>query len=94
MLPSGKQIFSAVEDRFVMEDWHNFGADYDKTLMCWFQSFKDSWEILSQEYDHRFYRMWIYYLLACAGCFRARAIQSWQIVLAPHGIRSGFHYRR
>ena len=22
-----------------MEDWHNFGADYDKTLMAWYANF-------------------------------------------------------
>lgn len=94
MLPSGKQIFNAMEGKFVMEDWHNFGADYDKTLMAWYRNFTDGWEALSQAYDHRFYRMWTYYLLACAGCFRARQIQLWQIALSPHGIRSGFRYRR
>ena len=32
MLPSIAQIAKAMEGLFVMEDWHNFGPDYDKTL--------------------------------------------------------------
>lgn len=33
-LPSVRQIANASEPHFVMEDWHNFGADYDTTLMA------------------------------------------------------------
>lgn len=33
-LPSVRQIAKASEPHFVMEDWHNFGADYDTTLMA------------------------------------------------------------
>ena len=28
-----------MEGLFTMEDWHNFGADYDKTLMAWHKNF-------------------------------------------------------
>ncbi|MBW2591692.1 MAG: class I SAM-dependent methyltransferase, partial [Deltaproteobacteria bacterium] len=73
-----------------MEDWHNFGADYDKTLMAWYHNFKSNWEALKENYDERFYRMWTYYLLACAGCFRARQMQLWQIVFSPKGIPGGY----
>ena len=43
MLPSVNQIGKAAEGLFVMEDWHNFGADYDKTLMAWAANFKNQW---------------------------------------------------
>ena len=33
-LPSVRHIAEASDGRFVMEDWHNFGADYDRTLMA------------------------------------------------------------
>lgn len=85
-LPSITQIGTAIEGAFVMEDWHNFGPDYDKTLMAWFTRFDRRWHILGEKYDQRFYRMWKYYLLACAGAFRARHTQLWQIVLSPKGI--------
>jgi len=95
MLPSAKQITEAIEGIFVLEDWHNFGSDYDKTLMHWFENFKGSWHILKKNYDERFFRMWKYYLLSCAGSFRARYNQLWQIVLSPKGIPGGYraHYK-
>lgn len=86
MLPSAKQITNAAEGLFVMEDWHNFGADYDKTLMAWHEKFEQAWPDLKADYDERFYRMWRYYLLSFAGTFRARAIQLWQIVYSKNGV--------
>ncbi|GLI35213.1 cyclopropane fatty acyl phospholipid synthase [Desulforhabdus amnigena] len=94
MLPSAKQICSAVEGIFVLEDWHSFGADYDKTLMHWFRNFHESWEILKKDYDERFYRMWKYYLLSCAASFRARMNQLWQVVLSPKGVLGGYKPER
>jgi cyclopropane-fatty-acyl-phospholipid synthase len=76
---------------FVMEDWHNFGADYDKTLMAWNENFEKNWPLLQSKYGDRFYRMWKYYLLSCAGVFRARGIQLWQIVFSKSGVLSGYH---
>lgn len=90
MLPSPKQICKAIEGRFVLEDWHNFSADYDKTLMQWFKNFHTNWSSLQKNYSERFYRMWEYYLLACAGTFRARKNQVWQIVLSPRGVPGGY----
>jgi cyclopropane-fatty-acyl-phospholipid synthase len=75
-----------------MEDWHNFGEDYDKTLMAWHARFEDAWPTLQARYGERFYRMWRYYLLCCAGTFRARDNQLWQVVLSPGGRAGG--YRR
>ncbi len=92
MLPSVAQVGKAVEGVFVMEDWHNFGADYDKTLMAWWRRFRDGWPGLEEHYGGRFYRMWRYYLLTCAGAFRARHTNLWQIVLSPEGVPGG--YRR
>jgi cyclopropane-fatty-acyl-phospholipid synthase len=89
-LPSIKQIGGAVEGLFVMEDWHNFGAHYDKTLMAWFENFDRNWEQIKSKYDERFYRMWKYYLLNSAGSFRARHVQLWQIVLSKKGVISGY----
>ena len=90
VLPSAKQLTDAIENVFVLEDWHNFGSYYDKTLMHWFQNFHNNWHRLKDNYDERFYRMWKFYLLACAGTFRARVNQVWQIVLSPKGIPGGY----
>ncbi len=88
MLPSAKQIATASEGIFVLEDWHSFGPDYDKTLMAWHKNFVKNWHKLN--YDQRFYRMWKYYLLACAGSFRARQNQLWQIVFSKDGVKEGY----
>jgi cyclopropane-fatty-acyl-phospholipid synthase len=90
MLPSARQIAAASEGLFVLEDWHNFGPDYDKTLMAWYANFRDRWNELRKRYDRRFYRMWRCYLLTCAGSFRARKNQLWQIVFSPRGVASGY----
>ncbi len=87
MLPSIRQIAEAIEGRFVMEDWHNFGPDYDRTLMAWHRNFTSAWPKLKERYGERFRRMWEFYLLSCAGAFRARSIQLWQIVLTHQGSR-------
>ena len=90
MLPSIAQIGRAMEGRFVMEDWQNFSADYDPTLMSWFSNFDQAWPTLRVRYGERFYRMWKYFLLAFAGAFRARRNQLWQIVLSPRGVPGGY----
>lgn len=90
MLPSIKQIAKAIEGKFVMEDWHSFGSDYDKTLMSWFNNFSNSWETIKDNYDDQFFLMWKYYLLSCAGAFRARSNQLWQIVLSKNGVPGGY----
>jgi len=89
-LPSIKHISSAVEGKFVVEDLHNFGADYDKTLMAWHDNFEAHWNKHKNKYSETFYRMWRYYLLSCAGAFRARDIQLWQWVFSRSGVRGGY----
>lgn len=81
ILPDLGQICRAIENRFVIEDLQNFGPDYDKTLMAWHSNFKNQYKEIQSQYNERFYRMWEFYLLICAGAFRARDIQLWQIVM-------------
>ncbi len=85
MLPSIAQLASSSEHLFIVEDLHNFGPDYDKTLMAWFENFKDHWDEIKKFYDNRFFRMWKYYLLSCAGGFRARELELWQFVFSKGG---------
>ncbi|TVQ41671.1 MAG: cyclopropane fatty acyl phospholipid synthase, partial [Wenzhouxiangella sp.] len=88
VIPSTAQLTQAMEGRFMLEDWHNFGPDYDRTLMAWEENFRAAWPDLktSEQLDERFYRMWRYYLLSCAGAFRARGLHLWQIVLSQGGL--------
>jgi cyclopropane-fatty-acyl-phospholipid synthase len=92
LLPSMVQLCKAFENLFVMEDWHSFGADYDKTLMAWYDNFDKNWNNIKSRYSDRFYRMWKYFLLSAAGSFRSRCRnQLWQIVLSRNGIPGGYH---
>ena len=92
MLPSVAQIGKAIEGLFVMEDWHNLGTDYDKTLMAWDKNFDNSWDKIKNKYNDRFYRMWKYFLVSSAGAFRARnRNQIWQIVLSKKGVLGGYN---
>jgi cyclopropane-fatty-acyl-phospholipid synthase len=50
--------------------------------MAWWDNFDRAWPQLRDRYNERFYRMWKYYLLSCAGMFRARQAQLWQLVLS------------
>lgn len=90
MLPSAGQLAISFEGLFLLEDWHSFGADYDRTLMAWYRNFETGWPQLADRYHERFSRMWKYYLLSCAGSFRARKNQLWQLVLSPPGMESGY----
>jgi len=86
-VPSARQISKAIEHDFVLEDWHNFGQDYDATLMAWWKNFDTAWPRFAARYDERFYRMFKYYLNTCAGYFRSRQGQLWQLVLSKYGRR-------
>lgn len=81
-LPSASQLSKALEGRFLIEDWENFGADYDRTLLAWWQNFDAAWPALQSDLSQEFYRFWRYYLLSCAGFFRSRQGQLWQVVLS------------
>lgn len=93
-LPAIRHIGAAAEGRFVVEDLHSFGASYDKTLMAWHANIESAWAKLESnaQYNTQFQRMWRYYLLSCAGAFRARDIQLWQWVLSKQGVQG--HYER
>ena len=90
MLPSMAQITQAAEGSWVIEDWHNFGVDYDRTLMEWYGRFERSWPELAAEYGEWFRRMWRFWLLGSAAAFRARRNQLWQIVMSPYGVPGGY----
>ena len=85
-LPSAQTLCNVLNGRLLIEDWHNFGQDYDRTLMAWWHNFHRGWDELKtglqDRYPRRFYRMWKYYLLSCAGFFRSRQGQLWQLVLS------------
>lgn len=95
MLPSAAQIASASEGLFVLEDWHNFGTDYDRTLQAWWSNIQAAWPRLDAlRYDQRFRRMWHFYLAGSMATFRSRRAQLWQLVLSPEGVPGGYQAPR
>lgn len=84
VLPSIAQLIKGTESKFVMEDWQNFGPDYDKTLMVWYANFVQNWPMLKSKYSDETFRIFKYYLLCCAGTFRARNTQLWQVVFSKN----------
>jgi cyclopropane-fatty-acyl-phospholipid synthase len=97
MIPAASQVTPALENLFVVEDWHNFGTDYDKTLMAWLANFDAAWpELVASDprYDERFRRMWRYYICGSAATFRTRRDQLWQLTLSPKGVPGGYRVPR
>jgi cyclopropane-fatty-acyl-phospholipid synthase len=91
LIPSRAQIDTAAEGLWVVEDWHDFGVDYDRTLLAWSDNFERGWPAIASRYGERFHRMWHYWLMVSAASFRARHCQLWQIVLSPDGVPGGYH---
>ncbi|MDN5882519.1 MAG: cyclopropane fatty acyl phospholipid synthase [Nitrosospira sp.] len=94
MIPSPRQVTRAIERLFVIEDLHNFGTDYDKTLMAWYENFERTWPELKDKYGERFRRMWRFYLMCSAASFRTRHDQLFQILLSPNGHPGGLRVPR
>lgn len=90
LIPALSQISAAAEKQFIIEDVHNFSYDYYRTLKVWYRNFVAAWPELSSSYSERFRRMWEYYLLTCAGGFKARKLQLFQLVLSKKGVPGGY----
>ena len=89
-VPSPAQLTAAAEGQFVLEDWHNMGPHYDRTLMSWWRRFERAWPAFRERHGDRFFRMFRYYMLSCAGAFRARQMHLFQVVLSPTGVPGGY----
>lgn len=90
--PSPKQLTEAMEGLYQIEDWHSFPGHphYTKTILEWYKNFKENWKEIEEDYDETFYRMWEYYLLACAGAAQSQTCGLWQIVMSKNGIKGGY----
>lgn len=84
-LPSVAQIARAADGLFTMEDYQNFGAYYDLTLLAWYENFQKNWPEFQDQFPPEFYRMWTYYLMLSAGLFRSRFNQLFQFVFCKGG---------
>ncbi len=90
-IPSASQVAASLENLFVVEDWHNFGSYYDRTLQAWRNNVEAAWDSPAlRRYDERFRRMWRFYLATSMAAFRARRCQLWQLVLSTRGVPGGY----
>lgn len=85
-----KHLTAPEQNGLVIEDIHNFSADYAKTLRVWADRFELGWTQLSAKYGEEFRRMWLFYLLGCEALFRARMVQLYQIVYSKGGVMGGY----
>ncbi len=84
-IPAQRQLMAAATRIFShVLDIHDLGgANYDRTLMQWYRNFSERWKGKSGSTDEPlFKRMWEYYLLTCAGAFRAGTMTVWQVLLS------------
>ena len=85
-LPSLAQISASVAYKFTVEDVHNFGQYYAKTLKCWRGNFNpvEINTVLSEDkkLDETFVRMWNAYLILSQIGFEHNRIFLHQIVLS------------
>ncbi len=95
MLPSLARLTRAAEGVFIIEDIKNIGPNYDPTLLAWEENFRRAWPHFADRYGDRFRRMWRFYLLSCAGAFRARNLHVFSILFSKEGgaIRSSVRDR-
>jgi cyclopropane-fatty-acyl-phospholipid synthase len=85
MLPSVAQLTRAAEGVFIVEDVKNIGPNYDPTLLAWEENFRRAWPRFADRYGERLRRMWRFYLLSCAGAFRARSLHVFSILFSKEG---------
>lgn len=82
-IPRFHEISKMIEKYFKLEDWHNFGKSYAKTLRAWHNNINQKWNEVP-EFDTTFRRMWNLYLLSCAAAFEICNLSLWQIVMTKN----------
>src|SRR5947199_1066596 len=89
MLPSIAQLTRAAEGAFIVEDVNNIGPNYDPTLLAWEANFRRPWPRFPDRCGRRFRRMCRFYMLSCAGAFRARSLQVFSILFSKEDTAIG-----
>lgn len=89
ILPSAELICHHSAGRLNLEDWHNFGLDYHRTLLAWSDNCQAAWQDLPA-YDEKFQRLWHYFLMCSAGAFKAQRNHLWQIVFSKGQLSSPY----
>jgi len=90
-LPSNEVIASGLRrcTDMNMDDLHDIGWDYARTLHHWRERFHQRLEAVKEQgFDETFCRMWDFYLAYCEGGFNERVISTVQIVMAKPDAQS------
>ncbi|MDO6427891.1 cyclopropane-fatty-acyl-phospholipid synthase family protein [Thalassotalea sp. 1_MG-2023] len=65
----------------VMEELHDIGLHYAKTLADWRKAFLNAWpELSTLGYDEEFKRLWLYYFAYCEGAFLERSTSTVHLI--------------
>lgn len=81
-LPIITEMSELMQDKFIIEEWQNFGLDYARTFAEWRRNFINNWGKIEEKYDIKFYNTWVYYLCVCEAMYLSRKVQLWQIILS------------
>jgi len=94
--PKFEDIIMKSEDLLVVEDVHNFGPDYAKTIEAWEKKFDVNWDKmnLADKYDDRFRRIWKLYLQMGQGLLASRTVQLYQFVFSKNGLLESYRAPR
>jgi len=75
-LPTTEQVSTSTKGLFDLEDFHNFGLDYRRSLAEWELNSRDRYELIRNRNAKisgaKVFRMPIYYLKSCQAAFRSQ----------------------
>ena len=81
--PTLKQMMDIFEtDDFSVLDIENLRLHYAETLRHWLNRFEESADLVADQFDDRFVRMWRLYLAGSVAAFESGYLQLFQIVFA------------
>jgi len=93
-MPKLENLIMRAEDLFVLEDLHNFGADYELTLLEWEKNLVNGWDKLKHKYSEELLSTWLIYLHGAQGLLGGRHIHLFHFVFSKNGILGGYQAPR
>lgn len=83
VIPSLREIINiGSELNYYTLDVESLRRHYVKTLLCWYENYKNNIDKIAIMFDERFVRMWELYLSSCAASFNNGMIDLHQIVFS------------
>jgi len=89
------EVAKSTEGLFIIEDWHNFGKDFEKTFKSWRSNLQANWTSkMSDKYGEKFYKLFNFIFLFSEATFKTRKVQLWQLVLSKDGLKRDYRAAR